>query len=125
MLYYGDTRQSTLMLRLHLVFLEVARSFVHKVPKELEASDRDGSPVAMHKKDSRHSESIRSPQFVQRVQIIMDANNGIRVIARGLQVTEGAIRNVVLSVQVVRVDERAVHVGTHKTTTVAPKQNDN
>lgn len=41
----------------YFVFLVgVARLFVYKVPKELEASDQVGSPVAMHKKDLRHSD---------------------------------------------------------------------
>ena len=78
-------------------FLEVARSFVHKVRKELEASSGDMSPVAKRKKASQRSDSIRTPQFVQRVQNIIDANPGtsMRAISRDLQVSEGTIRNVV------------------------------
>lgn len=45
--------------------LEVTRWFVHKVQKELEASNEDVSHVAKRKNHSRFSGSIRTPQFVQ------------------------------------------------------------
>lgn len=78
-------------------FLKVARSFVHKVRKELEASAGQVSPVAKRKKHSQRSDRVRTPQFVQQVQDMIDAHpeTSIRGIARDLQVSEGTIRTVV------------------------------
>lgn len=78
-------------------FLKVARSFVNKVRKELEASGGDVLSVAKRKKHSQRSDIIRTQQFVQQVQEIIDTNPemSIRAIARNLNVCEGVIRTVV------------------------------
>lgn len=78
-------------------FLKVARSFVHKVRRELEAPDDDVENVAKRKKHERRSDSVRTPQFVQQVQVIIDGNlsKSIRIIARDLHVSECTIRRIV------------------------------
>ena len=78
-------------------FLKVARSFVHKVRKELEASDGNVSPVAKRKKHCQRSDTTRTPEFIRHVQNIIDEDprKTIRSIAKDLQVSEGTIRNVV------------------------------
>ena len=78
-------------------FLKVARSFVYKVRKELEAQDGKVSPVAKRKKHSRCTGSIRTPKFIQQVQKDIDDNprRSMRCIAKEHRVSEGTIRNVV------------------------------
>ncbi|KYN01851.1 hypothetical protein ALC62_07323 [Cyphomyrmex costatus] len=76
-------------------FLKIARSFVHKVCRELEASDDNVESVA--KKHEARSDRVRTSRFVQQVQGIIDDDplKSIRAIPRDLQVSECIIsRNV-------------------------------
>ena len=78
-------------------FLNVARSFVYKVRMELEINDGNVSPVAKRKKHFQRSDAIRTPEFIQNVQKIIDEDPGrsMRSIAKGLKVSEWTIRTVV------------------------------
>ena len=75
-------------------FLKVARSFVFKVLKELKDKNGQISPVAKRKKHQQRSDSIRTPEFVQRVQNIIDESpqKSMRSIAKDLNVSEATIR---------------------------------
>jgi len=53
-------------------FLKVARFFVNKVRRELEVSDGNVESVAKRKKHETRSDKIRTSQFVQKVQGIID-----------------------------------------------------
>ncbi|XP_014784953.1 tRNA (guanine-N(7)-)-methyltransferase isoform X1 [Octopus bimaculoides] len=78
-------------------FLNVARSFVHKVRTELEASGGNVSIVSKRKKHSKRSDAIRTPQFIQRVQHIVSDNpeKSLRAVAKELEVSEWTVRTVV------------------------------
>ena len=78
-------------------FLNCARSFVHKVRRELEASAGDVETVAKRKRHEERSDTTRNTQFVQQVQEIVDENpsKSMRAIARDFNVSEGLIRRVV------------------------------
>ncbi|KYQ51498.1 hypothetical protein ALC60_09371 [Trachymyrmex zeteki] len=78
-------------------FLKVARSFVHKVRRELEASDDNVKSIAKRKKYEARSDRVRTSQFVQQVQGIIDKDPSkfIRAISRDLQVSECTIRRIV------------------------------
>ena len=52
-------------------FFNVARSFVHKVRRELEASDGNVENVAKHRKHKSCSDTIRTPQFVQQLRTLL------------------------------------------------------
>jgi len=52
--------------------LNLARSFVHKVRQELEVSDDNVESVAKRKKHKARSDIVRTSQFVQQVQGIID-----------------------------------------------------
>ena len=76
-------------------FLNVARSFVHKVRKELEASNGDFSSVSERKKHSRRSDAVRSSDFVEEIQNVIDADpsKSMRAIAEEIHVSERTIRH--------------------------------
>ena len=78
-------------------FFNVTRSFVHKVRRELEASDGNVESVAKRRKHKPRSDTVRTPQFVQQVQDIIDEDlsKSIRAISRDLQVSECTIRRIV------------------------------
>jgi len=78
-------------------FLNVARSFVHKVRRGLEVSDDNVESVAKRKKHEGRSDTVRTSQFVQQVQGIIDKDpsKSIRAISRDLQVSECTIRRIV------------------------------
>ncbi|XP_025161974.1 uncharacterized protein LOC112590242 [Harpegnathos saltator] len=78
-------------------FLNCARSFVHKVRRELEASASDVETVAKRKKHEERSDTTKNTQFVQQVQEIVDESpsKSMRAIARDLNVSESLIRRVV------------------------------
>ena len=77
-----------------LQFLKVARSFVHKVCGELEASDGNIESVSRRRKHKPCSGTVRTLQFLQQVQdnIDKDASKSISAISRDLQVSECTIR---------------------------------
>jgi len=52
--------------------LNLAQSFVHKVRQELEVSDDNVESVAKRKKHKARSDIVRTSQFVQQVQGIID-----------------------------------------------------
>ena len=52
-------------------FFNVARSFVHKFRRELEASNINVESVAKHRKHKPRSDTFRTPQFVQQLQGII------------------------------------------------------
>jgi len=66
------------------IFLNLARSFVHKVRRELEVSDDNVESVAKRKKHKARSDTVRTSQFVQQVQSIIDKDpsKSIRAISR-------------------------------------------
>lgn len=74
--------------------LNVARSFVLKVRKELVTHRGDVSTMAKRKKHSQQTDVVRTAEFVQQVQetIIDDPSMSMRSIAQHLQVTESTIR---------------------------------
>ena len=78
-------------------FFNVARSFVHKVRRELETSHGNVESVARRRKHKPLSDTVRTPQFVQQVQGIIDEDpsKSIRVISRNLQVSECTIHPIV------------------------------
>ncbi|XP_014484223.1 PREDICTED: uncharacterized protein LOC106749367 [Dinoponera quadriceps] len=78
-------------------FLKVARSFVNKVRRELEASDGNVASVAKCKKHEARSDKFRTSQFVQKVQGIIDEDpsKSIRGISKHLQVSECTIRRII------------------------------
>jgi len=78
-------------------FLNCARSFVHKVRRELGASAGDVETVAKRKRHEERSDTTRNTQFVQQVQEVVDESpsKSMRAIARDLNVSEGLIRRVV------------------------------
>lgn len=51
------------------------RVFLYKVCKDLEAKDRNVSPVAQLKKHSRHADTIRTLEFIRQVQLTIDGNS--------------------------------------------------
>ena len=53
-------------------FFNVTRSFVRKIRRELEVSDGNVEIVAKHRKHKFHSGTVRTPQFVQQVQDVID-----------------------------------------------------
>ena len=69
-------------------FFNVTRSFVHKVHRELEASDSNVESVAKRIKRKPRSDTVRTSQFVQQVQ-------EIRGISGDLQVSEYTIHHIV------------------------------
>lgn len=71
--------------------------YCHKVQKELETSKWNVSPVAKCKVHSQHSDSIRTQQFIQQVQNIINGNSRMSMgtIVRDLHVSEDIICNVV------------------------------
>ncbi|XP_012058553.1 PREDICTED: uncharacterized protein LOC105621701 [Atta cephalotes] len=73
------------------IFLNLAGSFVHKVRRELEVSDDK------RKKHKACSDTVRTSQFVQQVQGIIDEDpsKSIRAISRDLQISECTIRRIV------------------------------
>ena len=73
-------------------FWNVARSFVHKVLRELEASDGNVESVAKRRKYKSHSVTVITSQFVQQVQTLLVKS--IRAISRALQVSECIIRRI-------------------------------
>ena len=75
-------------------FFNVTRPFVHKIRRELEASDGNVENVAKHRKHKPRSDAVRTPQFVQQVQDIIDEDPliSIRAFSRDLQVSEFLIR---------------------------------
>jgi len=78
------------------IFLNFARSFVHKVRRELEISDDNVESVAKRKKHKARSDTVRISQFVQQVQDIdEDFSKSIRAISRDLQISECTIRRIV------------------------------
>ena len=68
-------------------FLNVARSFVHKIHRELEASNGNVESVVKRRKHKPRSDTVRTPQFVQQVQDIIDEDlsKSIRAISRDLK----------------------------------------
>jgi len=78
-------------------FLNCARSFVHKVCRESEASAGDVETIAKRKRHEERSDTTRNTQFVQQVQEIVDESpsKSMRAIARDLNVSEGLIRRVI------------------------------
>ncbi|XP_046868909.1 uncharacterized protein LOC124461437 [Drosophila willistoni] len=78
-------------------FLKCARSFVYKVRCELKASGGNAEPVSKRKKHEERSHTIRSAEFVQKVQAIIDEDpsKSIRALAKDLNVSDGLIRRVV------------------------------
>ena len=56
----------------NIAAFECRRSFVHKVRRDLEASDSNVESVAKRRKHKRRSDTVRTPQFVQQVQDIID-----------------------------------------------------
>ena len=80
-----------------LQFLNVARSFLHKVRRGLEESDGDVESVGKHRKHKPSADTARTLQFVQQVQDIIDEDHSksIRAISRELQVSECRIRHII------------------------------
>ena len=78
-------------------FFKVTRSFVHKVCRELEASDGNVKRIPKRIKHKPRSDTVRTPQFVQKVQDIIDEgpSKSIRAISRDLQVSDSTIRCIV------------------------------
>ena len=78
-------------------FFKIARLFVHKVRRELEASDGNVGNVAKRKKHEARSDRVRTSHFVQQVQGIIHENpsKSIRAISRDLQVSECTIHRIV------------------------------
>ena len=78
-------------------FLKVARSFVYKVRKELEAKNGNVSPVSKCKKHSKRSDITRTLEFIQQVQQTIDDNprKSMTSLAKEFHVSEGTIRKVV------------------------------
>ena len=75
-------------------FLRVARSFVHKIRKELEKENDNVMSVSKHKKNSIRSDSMRTSRFIHKVKQTTDENQGQseRSIAKKLHVSEKMIR---------------------------------
>ena len=75
----------------------VARLFVQKVRRKLEASDGNVESVAKRDKNKPCSGIVRAPQFVQQVQGIIDEDpsKSIKAISRDLQVSVSTIRTTV------------------------------
>ena len=78
-------------------FFNVVRPFVHKVRRELEASDGDVESVGSGRKHKPPSDTVRTPQFVQQVQDIIeeDPSKSLKAKSRDLQVSECTIRSIV------------------------------
>ena len=78
-------------------FLNVSRFFVNKVRRELECSNGDSSFVSERKKHSRRSDTVRSCEFVEELEEIIDADptKSMREIARKINVSESTIRRAV------------------------------
>lgn len=78
-------------------FLNVARSFVFKVRRELDAASGDVATVSHRKRHCRRSDITRTPEFISSVQAAIDEDPGksIRALGRELQVDEATIRRVV------------------------------
>ncbi|XP_014473452.1 PREDICTED: uncharacterized protein LOC106743775 [Dinoponera quadriceps] len=79
------------------LFLKVARSFVIKVRRELEASDGNVESIAKSKKHEARSDKVRTSQFVQKVQGIIDEgpSKSIRAISKDLHVSVCTIRRII------------------------------
>ena len=52
-------------------FFNVARSFVHKVRRELEASDGNVESVAKRRKHKLRSDTVRTLRFVQQSRTLL------------------------------------------------------
>ena len=78
-------------------FLMLPDRLFTKVHRELEASDGKAESVAKRRKHKPLSEIVRTSQFVQQVQDIIDEDSSmsIRAISRNLQVFECTIRRIV------------------------------
>ena len=78
-------------------FLNVARSFVHKVPRELETSDGDVERFAKRRTRKPRPDAVKAQTIMQQVQDIIDEepSKSIRAISRDLQVYECTIRRIV------------------------------
>ena len=78
-------------------YFNVARSFVHKVRRELEASDGNVESVAKRRKHEPRSDTVRTLQFVQKIREIIDEDpsKSMRAISRYLQVSECTIRRII------------------------------
>ena len=78
-------------------FLTVARSFFHKVRRDLESSDGIAGSFAKCRKHKLRSYTVRTLQFGQQVQDTndRDPSKSIRAILRDLQVCECTIRRIV------------------------------
>lgn len=78
-------------------FLNVARSFVFRIRKQLLVSGGNVSSAAKRKKYSPRSDIVRKVEFVQQVQGIINENpsKSMRAIANQLLVSESTIRRVV------------------------------
>jgi len=63
-------------------FLKFARSFVHKVRRELEATDGNVKSVAKHKKHEARSDRVKTSHFVQQIQGIIDEDPSKSIRAR-------------------------------------------
>ena len=93
---YRRCARETAILK-YRTLLNVARSFVHKVRRELEASDDNVESVAKRRKHKPRSDTVRTPQIMQEVQGIIneDSSKSIRAISSSLQVPECTIRRIV------------------------------
>ena len=78
-------------------FCNVPRSFVHKDRRELEASDDNVGSVVTRRKQKPRSDTVRTLQFVQQVQDIIDEDpsKSIRAISIDLQSSKCIIRRIV------------------------------
>lgn len=78
-------------------FLKVSRQFVYKVRNELVGASGDVNLVSTRKSHSPRSGAIRSPEFVEEVQKIIDDDPGksMRAIAKSLSVSESTVRRIV------------------------------
>lgn len=96
-------------------FLNVARSFVFKVWKELDAARGDVATVSHRKRHCRRTDIIRTPEFINSVQAAINEEPGksIRALDRELQVEETTIRRVVhedFRYKSIRDAERTIYV---------------
>lgn len=74
-------------------FLNVARSFLAKVRKELEAADGDFTASAKRKRPAKDPNSIRTHNFARKVYGILGKNirNSFKFIAKELNVSRQSI----------------------------------
>lgn len=78
-------------------FLNVARSFVYKVRRELVDARGNVASTSQRKQHSRRSDSIRTSEFINAIQSAIDESPGksMRALAKDFQVDEATIRRVV------------------------------